>query len=109
VTNWDDMERIWSHIYAKENLNCPSEDHAVLHYCVLLYCCTAVLLCSTRLNALVLCTCAMHLCYALVLCSYAMHDVLLCNICPALPDIGPADGGPPEPAQEQSQGRGGLL
>lgn len=30
VTNWADMEKIWSHIYARENLNCPSEEHAVL-------------------------------------------------------------------------------
>lgn len=29
VTNWADMEKIWSHIYTKENLNCPSEEHAV--------------------------------------------------------------------------------
>lgn len=30
VQNWQDMERIWRHVYAKENLNVPSEDHAVL-------------------------------------------------------------------------------
>jgi centractin len=30
VQNWSDMERIWAHVYAKENLNVPSEDHAVL-------------------------------------------------------------------------------
>jgi centractin len=30
VQNWQDMERIWSHIYSKENLNVVSEEHAVL-------------------------------------------------------------------------------
>lgn len=30
VQNWSDMERIWSHVYAKENLNVASEEHAVL-------------------------------------------------------------------------------
>jgi actin-related protein len=29
VTNWADMERLWAHVYAKDNLNCPSEEHAV--------------------------------------------------------------------------------
>ncbi len=31
VENWGDMEKIWSHIYDKENLNVSSEEHAVLH------------------------------------------------------------------------------
>lgn len=30
VTNWSDMERIWSYLYHKDNLNVASEDHAVL-------------------------------------------------------------------------------
>lgn len=30
VQSWSDMERLWSHVYAKENLNVPSEDHPVL-------------------------------------------------------------------------------
>eukprot|EP00981_Chlorochromonas_danica_P014528 scaffold8183_cov306-Ochromonas_danica.AAC.1 len=30
VTNWSDMERIWSFLYHKDNLNVASEDHAVL-------------------------------------------------------------------------------
>lgn len=30
VQNWQDMERIWSHIYSKDNLNVVSEEHAVL-------------------------------------------------------------------------------
>jgi centractin len=30
VKNWNDMEKIWSHIYARENLNVPSEEHAVI-------------------------------------------------------------------------------
>jgi centractin len=30
VQNWHDMELLWRHVYAKENLNVPSEDHAVL-------------------------------------------------------------------------------
>jgi actin-related protein len=29
VRNWDDMEKIWSFIYARENLNVSSEEHAV--------------------------------------------------------------------------------
>jgi centractin len=29
VTNWADMERLWAHVYSKDNLNCPSEEHAV--------------------------------------------------------------------------------
>ena len=29
VNNWDDMERLWDHIYAKENLNVKSEEHVV--------------------------------------------------------------------------------
>jgi centractin len=29
VRDWADMERIWAHVYAKENLNVPSEEHAV--------------------------------------------------------------------------------
>ena len=29
VQSWSDMERLWSHVYAKENLNVPSEDHPV--------------------------------------------------------------------------------
>jgi centractin len=29
VNNWSDMERIWAHVYAKENLNVASEEHAV--------------------------------------------------------------------------------
>lgn len=30
INNWDDMERIWDHIYTKENLNVKSEEHVVL-------------------------------------------------------------------------------
>mmetsp|Transcript_23379 Transcript_23379/g.43513 ORF Transcript_23379/g.43513 Transcript_23379/m.43513 type:complete len:385 (+) Transcript_23379:87-1241(+) len=30
VTNWEDMERVWRHIYAPENLGISSEDHPVL-------------------------------------------------------------------------------
>lgn len=30
VQNWSDMERIWSYLYSKDNLNVASEDHAVL-------------------------------------------------------------------------------
>ena len=30
VENWADMEKVWQHIYSRENLNCPSEEHAVL-------------------------------------------------------------------------------
>lgn len=30
VTNWADMEKIWSYLYHKDNLNVASEDHAVL-------------------------------------------------------------------------------
>lgn len=30
VQDWGDMERIWSHIYSKENLNVACEEHAVL-------------------------------------------------------------------------------
>lgn len=30
VQNWSDMERLWSYVYSKDNLNVPSEDHAVL-------------------------------------------------------------------------------
>jgi centractin len=30
VTNWADMERIWTYLYHKDNLNVASEDHAVL-------------------------------------------------------------------------------
>jgi centractin len=29
VKDWSDMERIWSHIYSRENLNVASEEHAV--------------------------------------------------------------------------------
>ena len=29
VTCWDDMERLWDHIYTKENLNVKSEEHVV--------------------------------------------------------------------------------
>ena len=30
VQNWSDMEKIWQHVYAKDNLNVSSENHAVL-------------------------------------------------------------------------------
>jgi len=30
VNNWSDMERLWTHVYAKENLNVRPEEHAVL-------------------------------------------------------------------------------
>eukprot|EP01041_Mallomonas_annulata_P004413 gene4413-8785_t len=30
VKNWSDMERIWSHVYSRDNLNVASEEHAVL-------------------------------------------------------------------------------
>ena len=30
VQNWSDMERLWQHVYSKENLNVASEEHAVL-------------------------------------------------------------------------------
>ena len=29
VQNWQDIERVWRHVYAKENMNVSSEDHAV--------------------------------------------------------------------------------
>ena len=29
IQDWGDMERVWRHIYIKENLNVASEDHAV--------------------------------------------------------------------------------
>ena len=29
IKNWADMERLWQHVYARENLNVASEDHAV--------------------------------------------------------------------------------
>lgn len=32
VQNWADMEKIWSYVYSKENLNVPSEEHAVRTY-----------------------------------------------------------------------------
>ena len=31
VKNWADMEKIWTHIYSKDNLNIRSEDHAVFN------------------------------------------------------------------------------
>ena len=30
VQNWADMERVWQHVYSRENLNVRSEEHAVL-------------------------------------------------------------------------------
>ena len=30
VQNWSDMEKIWSHVYSRENLNVRSDEHAVL-------------------------------------------------------------------------------
>lgn len=30
VQNWSDMEKIWSYVYGRDNLNVMSEDHAVL-------------------------------------------------------------------------------
>lgn len=30
VRNWNDMEKLWSYIYSKDNLNAVSEEHAVL-------------------------------------------------------------------------------
>ena len=30
VQNWGDMERIWQHVYSRENMNIASEEHAVL-------------------------------------------------------------------------------
>ncbi|KAJ1432237.1 actin-related protein 87C [Ochromonadaceae sp. CCMP2298] len=30
VQNWTDMEKIWSYVYSRDNLNVVSEDHAVL-------------------------------------------------------------------------------
>jgi centractin len=29
VQNWSDMERLWSYVYSRDNLNVPTEDHAV--------------------------------------------------------------------------------
>jgi centractin len=29
VNDWTDIERVWRYVYAKENLNVPSEDHPV--------------------------------------------------------------------------------
>jgi centractin len=29
VRDWSDMERLWSHIYSRENLNVACEEHAV--------------------------------------------------------------------------------
>jgi centractin len=30
VTDWDDMERVWQHVYSREHLNIPPEEHPVL-------------------------------------------------------------------------------
>ncbi|CAM9091382.1 unnamed protein product [Heterosigma akashiwo] len=30
VTDWGDMEKVWAHVYARENLNVASEEHPVL-------------------------------------------------------------------------------
>lgn len=30
IQNWSDMEKIWHHVYSKDNLNVSSEEHAVL-------------------------------------------------------------------------------
>jgi centractin len=30
VQNWGDMEKIWQHVYSRDNLNTASEEHAVL-------------------------------------------------------------------------------
>jgi len=30
VENWNDMEKLWQYVYTKDNLNVPSEEHAVL-------------------------------------------------------------------------------
>jgi actin-related protein len=37
VQNWADMERIWSYVYSKDQLNVPSDEHAVsyLANCIL--------------------------------------------------------------------------
>jgi centractin len=29
IQNWDDMQKIWQHVYSKDNLNIASEEHAV--------------------------------------------------------------------------------
>jgi centractin len=29
VQNWADMERLWQHVYSRENMNIASEEHAV--------------------------------------------------------------------------------
>jgi centractin len=34
VRNWADMERIWSYVYSRENLNVASNEHAVGNYCL---------------------------------------------------------------------------
>lgn len=30
IGNWNDMEKVWTHIYDKSNLNVSSEEHPVL-------------------------------------------------------------------------------
>ncbi|CAN0364370.1 unnamed protein product, partial [Scytosiphon promiscuus] len=30
VKNWADMEKVWSHVYGRDNRNVAPEDHAVL-------------------------------------------------------------------------------
>jgi actin-related protein len=30
VESWSDMERVWSHVYDRDNLNVPPEEHPVL-------------------------------------------------------------------------------
>lgn len=34
VKNWNDMEKIWSYIYSRDNLNVNSEHHAVIRACL---------------------------------------------------------------------------
>ena len=29
IKDWSDMEKIWSHVYSRDNLNVASEEHAV--------------------------------------------------------------------------------
>ena len=32
VVDWQDMEKIWNHVYSREQLNVPPEEHPVSHH-----------------------------------------------------------------------------
>jgi centractin len=46
VTDWDDMEKIWSYIYSEELKTLPEEVSSDSHYCFSAY--SGVNWCSTR-------------------------------------------------------------